>query len=303
MQAPALVVLAAGIGSRYGGLKQIDPVGPNGEIVLDYSVYDAWQAGFRKVVFVIREELEDALRDHFAPASGMLDIRYCHQKLDDLPPGMSVPPGREKPWGTAHAVRAARNAVAEPFAVINADDFYGRQSFRLLGEFLSDPPNTKPPTYAMVAFTLANTLSKYGTVARGICTADADMTLTNVEEHTKISQGPDDTIRGLNSDHCERVLHAADFVSMNMWGFTSAFLQQIDAFFVPFLEQAQADPKAEFYLPWVVDQLIQAGQCTVRVLKSPEKWFGVTYREDRSQVQQQISQRVGKGVYPSPLFP
>lgn len=297
-QAPTLVVLAAGIGSRYGGLKQIDPVGPNGEIVLDYSVFDARRAGFGKVVFVIRPELEAAFREHFRTVAADIDLHYCHQLLDDLPAGHCPPAHRDKPWGTAHAVRAARHAVDEPFAVINADDFYGRQSFRLLGGFLMNPPRTEPPTYAMVAFRLDNTLSKHGTVARGICATDAAGALADVEEHVGIRRDADGAIRGRAADGQDTTLQPDSNVSMNMWGFTPGFFDDIDPLFERFLRDTAADPKAEFYLPWVVDRLIKRERCTVSVLPTPDTWFGVTYREDRDDVRRKIARLTEAGAYP-----
>lgn len=305
---PSLVVLAAGIGSRYGGLKQIDPMGPNGEIVLDYSLYDAWKSGFGKVVFVIREELEAAFRERFkAPLAGRLKTAYAFQYLHDLPPGHPRLPERQKPWGTGQALWAARHEVKEPFAVINADDFYGRGSYQALDNFLAatpDRPANAPEQYAMVGFQLANTLSPHGAVSRGICETNHQGQLLKVTEHAGIQ--PDSTTGKIRFiDHCPDQHHSLKpdaMVSMNMWAFQPTVFARLQNLFTEFLNRHNSDLKAEFYLPAAVDTMIQRRHCQVQILKTPEKWFGVTYREDKPQVASEIQDRIAAGVYPSELW-
>jgi len=302
---PALVVLAAGIGSRYGGLKQIDPVGTDGEFVLDYSVYDAWQAGFGKVVFVIRPELEEPLRDHFAPVGDRLEMACEYQELIDVPAGFTVPPTREKPWGTGHAIRAARNSVHGPFAVINADDFYGRRSFRLLADFLAMLPeggDQGTAQFCLVAFELRKTLSRHGSVARGVCTVDADSCLAGVCETVGIEDSGDGNGRVRGEDGQWRSLPGTTPVSMNLWGFTPALFDHLDSQFADFLAERGSEPKAEFYIPTVVDRLIAEGKVTANVLHTPEQWLGMTYREDRKAVTDGIAALTDAGVYPHGLW-
>ncbi len=294
-----LVVLAAGMGSRYGGLKQIDPMGPAGETVLDYTVHDAVRAGFGRVLFVIRRDFEEAFRSSVgARFAGKLEVDYAFQQLDMLPEGFAVPAGREKPWGTGHAVWCAREAIDGPFAVVNADDFYGAGSLRALAEFLRGEEGAGqgggvPPTYAMVGFPLGNTLSENGAVSRGVCTVGPDAFLTDIQEHTGIlasEVGPG------------RRYDPATPVSMNCWGFGGrVFLAQLDAAWRAFVAARGAEPKAEFYLPAAVDALVKAGAARVRVLPTGDHWFGVTYREDKARVQAALAELVARGVYPSPL--
>lgn len=301
MTSPTLLVLAAGMGSRYGGIKQMDPVGPEGEFVLDYSVYDAWRAGFSRVVFVIREELEEPLREHFAShLEGKLEAAYVHQRLDDLPPGFDCPPKREKPWGTGHAVWSARNAVTAPFGMINADDFYGRGSYRILADFLRERA-VDESEYAMVAYRLDNTLSKHGPVSRGICSADADGFLTGVTERTKI-EPTDDGARYLDANGEWGRLTGAEPASLNLWGFTPRLFAQITVLFEEFLRERIGESKSEFYIPSVVDELIKRGECRTRVLHTDEHWFGMTYREDHDRVARDIEALIRKGVYPERLW-
>ncbi len=296
MSSLTLVILAAGMGSRYGGLKQIDPMGPAGETMLDYTVHDAVRAGFDRVLFVIRREFDDAFRSsvgaRFAPR---ITVDYAFQELDALPEGATVPAGRTKPWGTGHALWCARNALPGPFAVLNADDFYGAASLANLAAFLRDPATLSPagpPAYAMVGFPLGNTLSAHGLVSRGICTVDTDGSLRNIEEHTGISAG--DVGPGLKYDE-------ATPVSMNCWGFTPAFLPQLDTAWRTFIAQHGSAEKTEFYLPAAVDTLIKTGAATVTVLPTSDQWFGVTYREDKPRVQAALLDLVAHGIYPSPL--
>lgn len=296
-----LVVLAAGLGSRYGGLKQIDPVGPSGEIVLDYAVFDAIRAGFDRVVFVIRRDFEALFREKIgARYTGRIAVDTVFQSLDALPPGFTPPAGREKPWGTGHAVWCAREAVTGKFAVINADDFYGADSFRQLADFLRrDVPApverslAGPAEFALVGFRLANTLSEHGAVSRGVCGIDAGGELESIVEQTDIR--PVDVGAG-------RKFTGAEIVSMNCWGFSPGLFSRLDAQFREFLRTRAGEAKAEFYLPAAVSAMIAAKEAVVRVLPTSATWFGVTYREDRPRVQAAIEALVRAGLYPDRLF-
>lgn len=294
---PTLLVLAAGMGSRYGGLKQIDPVGPGGETIIDYSIYDALRAGFGRLVFVIRQEIAPQFKELVgARFETRIPVEYVFQELDKLPAGCSVPAGRTKPWGTAHAILMAANAVREPFAVINADDFYGAEPYRLLAQHL----RSGLPHYAMVGFVLRNTLSDFGSVARGICQVDDDYFLRTVVEHTKITRhgnGAHDTSAGF-----EVQFSGDEAASMNMWGFTPAVFTQLQQFFREFLTLHGPDARIECYLPSAVAAIIHAGQARVKVLRTSSLWFGVTYREDRSCVAESISRLIAHGDYPPRLW-
>ena len=311
--APTLLVLAAGMGSRYGGLKQIDPVGPAGETVLDYAVFDARRAGFGRVVFVIRRDFEELFREKIGSRyAGRMEVDYVFQSLDALPAGFAVPPGREKPWGTGHAVWCAREAVKENFAVINADDFYGADSFAQLATFLHSEavggalrPDSFPPEsgrktlptatqeFAMVGFRLANTLSEHGAVSRGVCVADAAGALRSITEQTGILPG--DVGSG-------KKFSGGELVSMNCWGFTPGLFGALDAQLCEFLMARGGDAKAEFYLPAAVSEQIARGHATVRVLPTASAWFGVTYREDKPRVTAAIAELVAAGKYPARIF-
>ena len=290
---PALLVLAAGMGSRYGGLKQLDPVGPSGETILDYSVHDALRAGFARVVFVIRRDFEALFREKIgAKYAGRIPVDYVFQSLDALPPGFTPPAGREKPWGTGHATWCARNAIREPFAVINADDFYGADSFNRLAAFLR---TARPDEAALAGFELARTLSENGAVSRGVCDV-SDGSLRSVTEHTGIL--PADVGPG-------RPLSPTTMVSMNCWGFTPAIFPLLDARFRAFLETTPPEAlaaKAEFYLPASISSLIAEARLRVRVLPTASDWFGVTYREDRPQVVAALAALIASGAYPAKLF-
>jgi UTP-glucose-1-phosphate uridylyltransferase len=291
---PALLVLAAGLGSRYGGLKQIDSVGPSGETILDYSVFDALRAGFGRVVFVIRQDFEALFREKIGVKyAGRLAVDYVFQSLDALPPGFAVPAGREKPWGTGHAAWCARDTLREPFAVINADDFYGADSLQQLARFLA---KTKGSSAAMVGFQLANTLSENGAVSRGVCDVASDGSLRGVTEQTGI----------LASEvGAGRKLAGATIVSMNCWGFTPEIFPRLDERFSVFLANALKEnpAKAEFYLPGAVSELIARGEVGVRVLPTASSWFGVTYREDKPRVVEALAGLVRSGDYPHKLWP
>ena len=299
---PSLLVLAAGIGSRYGGLKQIDPVGPSGEIIIDYSIYDAIKAGFGKVVFVIRKDIEKDFREIIgARFESKIETEYVFQELQSLPEGFKVPEGRAKPWGTAHAILVARKAVDEPFAVINADDFYGRHGYQLLSAHLSRHQHGVIPDYCMVGFRLANTLSEHGHVARGVCRVSSDSSLVEVVERTKIEKCPEGA-RFTSEDGTTVSLSGDETVSMNMWGFTPAIFPELEAQFKDFLQVKQQDLKAEFFIPSVVSKLIENRQANVKVLHSDDLWFGVTYRQDKPVVIENLRKLVGKGVYPQNIL-
>ncbi|MBU0679762.1 MAG: nucleotidyltransferase [Verrucomicrobia bacterium] len=299
---PTLLILAAGIGSRYGGLKQLDPVGPSGEIVIDYSIFDALRAGFGKVVFVIRRDIEKDFRDMIGGKfEDRTEVAYAFQDLDALPPGFTVPPERSKPWGTAHAVLVAEKHVPGPFAVINADDFYGRAAYRILAGFLAEKHNESPPEYAMVGYSLRNTLSPFGSVARGVCSADEHGFLRSVDEITDIIPDGDDAGH-TDADGRPARLAGDTVVSMNMWGFTPSLFEYLSAGFEEFLREKGSEAKSEFFLPMLVDQLITSGKALTRMLKTDSAWFGVTYKEDKPLVVRRIAELVAAGEYPPSLW-
>ena len=297
---PTLVIMAAGMGSRYGGLKQIDPVGPSGEIVLDYSIYDAIQAGFGKVVFIIRPEIEKDFREVVGDKlDGRIEAEYVFQRLEDLPEGFSVPEGRAKPWGTGHAVLSARPAVHEPFAVINADDFYGREAFMAIGKQLAGMAADSPDS-CMVGYYIKNTLSPNGSVARGYCEVE-DGKLVSIQERFEIARGEDGVIRYVENGK-QKEMADDDIVSMNLWGFSPRLFGFLERGFVDFLSRRGQEPKSEYLLPELIDQMIRDGDTAVTVLSSSERWMGVTYPEDKPQVQAGIRELVDRGVYPSNLW-
>ncbi len=301
---PQLVVMAAGIGSRYGGLKQIDPIGPSGEIVIDYAVYDAIQAGFDKVIFIIRKEIEDAFRDKVGKTiESRIETEYVFQELDDLPAGFSPPADRTKPWGTGHAVLAARNAISAPFAVINADDFYGAASFQAIADYLRSAEDVGGVyDFSMVGFVLDNTLTEHGHVARGVCTADDDGYLVSTVERTMIQRFGPDVKYSEDGGETWTAIPAGSVVSMNMWGFTPGFLAELEAGFAEFLAERIQEPKAEIFIPTVVNSLIQASRAKVKVLPTTEKWLGVTYQADKPLVIKAIREKVDQGTYPESLW-
>ena len=296
---PTLLVLAAGMGSRYGGLKQIEPVGPSGEAIIDYSVYDAIRAGFGKLVFVIRKDIEQAFKEFVGSRfEKHIPVEYVYQELDKIPSGFTVPAGRTKPWGTTQAVLMTEGVIDEPFAMINADDFYGAESYRVLAEHLKSGSED----YAMVGFVLRNTLSDFGTVARGVCQVSDEGYLTGIVEMTAIAR---DGSQAKNTDGEGKVtqLTGNEPVSMNYWGFTPRIYGQLREHFTKFLKENGADMKKECYIPNTVNDIILAGQGKVKVLKSNDPWFGVTYREDHSHVVASVKQLVKEGKYPEKLWP
>ena len=293
---PTLVIMAAGIGSRYGGLKQIDPVGPSGEIVLDYSVYDAIQAGFGKVVFIIRPDIEEAFKEVIGhKLDGRIKVEYVFQTLEKLPDGVSVPAGRTKPWGTGQAVLMAAPVVHEPFAVINADDFYGRESFRIVAEQLRKA-DVNGTDFCMAGFYIKNTLSEHGGVARGFCDVENGK-LKHIVERYNIERKPDGVIRYDGGEMADD-----DMVSMNTWGFTPRLFEFLEKGFSGFLAHKGSELKSEFYLLEVVDSMIQRGIAQVDVLPTNEKWMGVTYADDKPEVMAGIRALIKAGVYPANLW-
>ena len=298
MTTPTLLVLAAGMGSRYGGLKQLDPIGPDDETIMDYSIFDARRAGFGKVVFVIRRDIEKAFKEKIGSRyEKRVPVEYVFQETGKLIPGFSLPEGRIKPWGTTHALLMAANAIHEPFAVINADDFYGASGYQLLAQHLK----SSAQDYAMVGFVLRNTLSELGTVARGVCHVAEDGYLKDITELKSIGR-EGQRITNIDAEGNETVLTGDEMVSMNMWGFTPAVFPQLYEHFQRFLKRCGGDLNAECYLPSSVNTLIQAGQARVKVLRSCDAWFGVTYREDHPHVVESVGRLIDQGTYPHRLW-
>lgn len=301
---PTLLLLAAGMGSRYGGLKQLDGLGPNGETIMDYSIYDAIKAGFGKIVFVIRKDFEDDFRQKvLSKYEGHIPAEVCFQAMDKLPEGFTVPEGRQKPWGTNHAVMMAKGLINEPFCVINCDDFYNRDAFMVMGKFLSELPEGSKNRYSMVGFRVGNTLSDNGTVARGICSKNNEGHLTEVVERTEIMR-VDGKVCYKDEEGKWVAVEDNTPVSMNMWGFTPDYFEYSDEYFKEFLSDAKnmENLKAEFFIPLVVNNLIHAGTATVKVLDTTSKWFGVTYAADRQATVDRIKKLIDEGVYPNRLF-
>lgn len=299
---PTLLVLAAGMGSRYGGLKQLDGLGPNGETIMDYSIYDAARAGFGKVVFVIRHAFENDFREKIITKyNKAIEVELVFQELDSLPEGYSLPADRVKPWGTNHAIMMGAKVIHEPFAVINADDFYGKESFQILADALKNLEG-KENDYCMVGYRLGNTLSESGHVSRGVCQTDNNKFLTTVVEHYEV-QRKDDVVIFKDQESGEyKTIDENLPVSMNMWGFTPDYFDHSDKDFKEFLKVNATNIKAEYGIPTMVNKLIQTKTATIKVLDTPCKWFGVTYKEDRPSVVSKINQLIQSGVYPSKLF-
>ena len=308
---PTLLVLAAGMGSRYGGLKQMDGLGPGGETIIDYSIYDAVQAGFGKVVYIVREYFLDQFKETVARKysnvkctdGSPLEFVFVTQELDKIPPRfLPLNPERQKPWGTAHAVLMAAEVIKEPFVVINGDDYYGKESFRIAGDWCRAHAGSEG-VYAIVGFELDHTLSESGGVSRGICHYDADQHLTDVVEHLNIQKDADGVVRGDNSATGSHVdLRGKDLCSMNMWGFTPDYFTKSAAIFETFLEANSQELKKEFYIPYAIDCMIKDGSAKCDVLSTPSHWFGVTYKEDRPAVVAKFAELAREGVYPTPLY-
>ena len=291
---PTLLILAAGVGSRYGGLKQLDPVGPNGEVIMDYSVFDAIRAGFGKVVFVIRRDFEEQFKEKIGNKyAKQIQIEYAFQELDDLPEGFSIPDGRTKPWGTSHAILAARNIINEPFSMINADDFYGKDAYEKLSKHLNNT-DVNSTDWSMVGFKLENTLSEFGGVTRGICELENGM-LKKVVEHFEIKKNGEDIASSTGK------LPDGVLASMNFWGFTPQLFKMLEKDFIKFLEKEGTEMKSEFLIPTSVDEYINSRKAKLEVLASDSKWFGVTYPDDKPFVQKSIKNLVDAGIYPQQL--
>jgi len=311
MKEPVLVIMAAGMGSRYGGLKQIDPISDKGEIILDFSMYDAMMAGFKKIIFVIKHEIEEDFKKLIeGRADKYLDIEYAFQQLDDLPEGYKVPEGRVKPWGTCHAVLACRDIIDGPFAVINADDYYGPGAFNVIYEFLENAVEEEAKrengkyNYCMVGYNLENTLTENGSVARGVCAATEDGFLAEIHERTKIMWQGEKIVYTEDDGQTFVEVPKGTPVSMNFWGFTESFMKELKAGLPAFLDKAIAEnpEKGEYLLPFMVDELIKGGKATVKMLKSGDRWYGVTYKEDKEGVVNALQALKDKGLYPEKLW-
>ena len=307
---PALLIMAAGMGSRYGGLKQIDPIGPNGEVIIDYSLYDAKRAGFTDVYFIIKHEIENDFKEVIERGAGKhLNVHYLYQEIDKIPEGFSVPEIRKKPWGTGHAILMAKDEIKVPFAVINADDYYGPEAFKILYDYLSEIPNLEAKAngqkrFCMVGYRLENTLTANGSVARGICEEDATGNLSKITERTQI-QLNGDRIQYTEDEGKNWIdISAGTLVSMNMFGFSTAILEELDKRFPSALMKILATnpEKGEFFIPAIVSELIDEGVATVKVLPSCDKWYGVTYKEDKPDVVQAMKEKIAKGQYPEKLW-
>ena len=307
---PTLLVLAAGMGSRYGGLKQMDGLGPAGETIIDYSIYDAVQAGFGKVVYIVREyfleQFRQTVKEKYSKVKCIdgspLEFVFVTQELNKSPEGFELNPERQKPWGTAHAVLMAKDVINEPFVVINGDDFYGRDSFRIAADWCRAHESSKGE-YAIIGFELDNTLSESGGVSRGICSYDGDRNLVDVVEHHEIKMEADGHIYGENSITGAKVeLKGKDLCSMNMWGFTPDYFSRSGEIFISFLEKNISELKKEFYIPYAVDVMIKNGEARCEVVPTPSRWFGVTFKEDRPAVVAKFAQLAEEGVYPNPLY-
>lgn len=302
---PTLIIMAAGMGSRYGGSKQVDKMTDAGEIILDFSLYDAMLAGFKKVIFIIREEHRDVFRELVDERAGKyLDVKYAYQKLDDIPEGYKVPEGREKPWGTSHAVLSARHLIDGPFVVINADDYYGPGAFLSLYEYLTTHEDGEMYEFCMAGYKLENTVTDNGHVARGVCEIDDDGFLKQVTERTKIEKRPEGISFTEDDGASWTPLPEGTVVSMNFWGFSAAMVKELENGFKEFLDKAIAENplKSEYLLPFSADKLIKEGKARIKVLASPDKWCGVTYKEDKADVKNILESMKDKGLYPDKLW-
>lgn len=305
MEKPVLVIMAAGMGSRYGGLKQIDPIDADGHIIMDFSIYDAKRAGFEKVIFIIKKSIEEEFKAVVGDRiSRYIDVEYAYQELDTLPDGFSVPEGREKPFGTGHAILSCKDIVKGPFAVINADDYYGVHAFREIFRYLSEHEDDEKYRYAMVGYMLSNTLTENGYVSRGICETDADGYLTGITERTHIERRADGAAFTEDDGANWTKLAGDSIASMNLFGFSASMLKELEAGFSKFLAKGlEENPlKCEYFLPSVVGELIEASKATVQVLKSTDRWYGITYKEDKQAVVEAIKHLKEEGVYPEHLW-
>ena len=303
MSKPSLVILAAGMGSRYGGLKQLDKFGPHGEAIIDYSLYDALKAGFGKIIFIIRESFKSDMEAAFAyKLDGKVEYHFVNQDISMVPSGVQIHPERTKPWGTAHAVWVAKDFIREPFGVINADDFYGAESYQILADFLNGLSATDITSYCTVGYYLRNTLSEHGTVNRGICDVDQNNFLIGVTERTKIKRFDDGVIRYDSESEDPKPLKDDDFASMNMWGCVPNYFNVTDRHFKSFLQENGMDPKSEYYIPTVIDYMINNRLANVKVLPSESTWFGVTYPEDKPSVMISLQKLLDEGKYPTNLW-
>lgn len=297
---PTLLILAAGMGSRFGGLKQVEPVGPNGEAIIDYTIFDAIRAGFGKVVFIIRESFADAFREKFdAKLKGKIEVEYVFQELNKLPEGFTLPEGREKPWGTGHAILMAKDVVKEPFCALNADDFYGKNAYQVMADFLTSSKDEKE--YSMVGYELNKTLSDFGSVSRGLCDVDENDNLVKIVETIKIVK-KDKAVISIEEDGSETPLTGKESASMNIWGFKPSVFATLEEKFVEFLKTEINKPKSEIYIPSVVFEIVNEGKGTVKVLKADSPWFGVTYKEDKPLVVDKINKLIEAGEYPQKLW-
>ncbi len=302
MKKITLVIMAAGLGSRYGGIKQLEPVGPSGEIIMDYSIYDGIEAGFNKVVFIIRKDLERDFKEIIGNRiSKIVDVGYVFQEMDNLPFGYGVPADRTKPWGTGQAILCCQGAVKEPFAVINADDYYGKEAFVKVYEYLAGLKSEEENNYCMAGFVLGNTLSENGAVTRGICQVDGNGLLTDIIETREIER-KENYAQASDGKGGKIKLDLKCAVSMNMWGFTTGLIKELETGFINFLNEHGNELKSEYLLPEEVGRLVKEGKAAVHVLSSKDKWFGVTYKEDKQMVVESFRALVDQGVYPENLF-
>ena len=306
MKEPVLVIMAAGMGSRYGGLKQIDPLNAQGDLIIDFSIYDAWKAGFKKVIFIIKKELEKDFREKIGnKIEKYMEVAYIYQELSNIPEGYTLPENRVKPWGTGHAILCCLNEIEGPFAVINADDYYGSHAFAAIYDYLMNHPDDELYRYAMVGYRVENTLTDYGHVSRGVCETDAQSMLLGIHERTHIEK------RDGHGEYTEDEgktwikIPEASTVSMNMWGFNLSLMEELKKRFSTFLDEAlvKNPKKSEYFLPGVVGQLLEEGKATVKVLPSEDRWYGVTYKEDKPVVTQAIADMKAAGKYPQILWP
>jgi dTDP-glucose pyrophosphorylase len=297
---PTILVLAAGMGSRYGGNKQLDEVGPSGETIIDYSIYDAIRAGFGKIVFVIRHDIEDQVKERFVKKlKGKIEVDYVFQEITNLPEGVKVHPERSKPWGTSHAILVTKDKIKEPFGVINADDYYGVESFRILHDFLTTDKD--PDAYCIVGYKLGNTLSEHGHVNRGVCKVDENGLLVNIVETRQIEKTPDGA-KAPGPDGGTLKFTGNEIVSMNLWGFKPSCYNFLEKEFREFINKHGMDPKSELDIPTSVDKFVKKGEITIKILMSNDRWFGVTYREDKPYVVASIRDMINKGIYPESIY-